>query len=412
MESFPKSTNVAPFAPGEPAAPGHRSSSPRLLILPPQRNSPISDPRDAELARALVLDITIALCRSRLYEVIAPFTARQLVSGLPSNQVIPVDYVVRTEVFPCTGPIPLSQMRVEIFAGVFGDRIWMGEVELRTGELQDLHHLLSTRLADEVCGRIGSEELRRFRRSGAASAYTHYLLATRRESRNDLASLLLAQKSLTRSIQLAPDFVPALSQMARTKTLEWLERGTEDRALLREASSFAHRAHRYEPADSASLREIGHAALYQHDLAAALEHYEAAQSLAPNHADLLADQADVLTHMSRHAEAETLISRALSLNPLAPDDYYWIGGAVSFFMGDYQRALGRLTAMRSPGLALRLMAACAAMSGDAENAASYREQALARDPSFTVSKWGSLYPEPDKADTAHYFSALKLAGFG
>ena len=357
------------------------------------------------------MDVTIALCRSRLYEVIAPFTAQQLTSDTPSSHLIFADYVVRTEVFPCTGPVPLSLLRVEIFAGPSGDRIWMGEVELRSGELQDLHHLLSSRLADEVCGRIGAEELRQFRRTGAASAYIHYLLATRRDDRNDLASLLLAQKSLIRSIQMAPDFVPALSQMARTKTLEWLERGNQDRELLREASSLAQRAHRYEPTDSASLREIGHAALYQHDPGAALEHYEAAQVLAPNHADLLADQADVLTHMSRHADAEALISRALSLNPLAPDDYYWIGGAVCFFMGAYERALDRLSAMRSPGLALRLMAACAAMSGDMETAASYREQALSRNPGFTVSKWRSLYPEPDKADTEHYFRALKLAGF-
>lgn len=411
MESFHISTNKTVLAAARSDAPTLRTSPPRLLILPPRRSAQVTDPRDAELACALIVDVTIALCRSRLYDVIAPFTAQQLASAPSSSQQIPADYVVRTEVFPCTGPVPLSLLRVEIFAGHSGDRVWMGEVELRSGELQDLHHLLSSRLADEVCGRIGIEELRQFRRTGAASAYIHYLLATRREGRNDLASLLLAQKSLTRSIQLAPDFVPALSHLARTKTLEWLERGNEDRDLLREASNLAHRAHRYEPTDSASLREIGHAALYQHDLAAALEHYEAAQSLAPNHADLLADQADVLTHMSRHAEAEALISRALSLNPLAPDDYYWIGGAVCFFMGDYQRALGRLTTMRSPGLALRLMAACAAMSGDVETAASYREQALARDPSFTVSKWGSLYPEPDKADTAHYLSALKLAGF-
>ena len=226
-----------------------------------------------------------------------------------------------------------------------------------------------------------------------------------------LPSLLLAQKSLARSIQLAPDFVPALSELARTKTLEWLERGSADRALLREATHLAERGHRYDPLDSSSLREIGHAALYQHDLASALEHFDAALELAPNHADLLVDQADVLTHMSRHVEAETLITRALALNPLAPDDYYWIGGAVSFFRERYQEAIDRLTAMRSPGLALRLLAASAAMNGDLEEARRYRDQVLERDPSFTVAKWASLYPEPNRTDTAHYLQALRMAGF-
>lgn len=57
------------------------------------------------------------------------------------------------------------------------------------------------------------------------------------------------------------------------------------------------------------------------------------------------------------------------------------------------------------------MAACAAMLKDAEAAATYRQQALARDPSFTVGKWTSLYPSPSLNDTAHYLNALILAGF-
>ena len=67
--------------------------------------------------------------------------------------------------------------------------------------------------------------------------------------------------------------------------------------------------------------------------------------------------------------------------------------------------------MESPGLALRLMAASAAMLNDKRAAASYREQALARDPGFTVEKWQSLYPAPNPDDTAHYLDALLLAGF-
>ena len=159
------------------------------------------------------------------------------------------------------------------------------------------------------------------------------------------------------------------------------------------------------------MREIGHASLYLLDLDAALKHYQAARALAPNHADLLADEADGLTHLSRHEDAEGKISRALSLNPLAPDDYYWIGGAVSFFRGRYGEALARLGAMRAPGHALRLMAACAAMNGDPELATDYRRRALERDPTFAVDKWQSLYPEPDRADTDHYLHALRLAGF-
>lgn len=380
-------------------------------MLPPTETGPVIDPRDCELSRSLVEDVTLTLCRSRLYDVVAPFTAQQLLEREAGEHSISFDYIVRISLVARDTPLPFSLLRIDIGDARSGQSIHQGEMELRTGNLIGLHQGLSSVVVDRICGQIAREELYRFRRTGAASAYVHYLLAMRRGDRADLPSLLLAQKSLARSIQLAPDFVPALSELARTKTLEWLERGSADRALLREATHLAERGHRYDPLDSSSLREIGHAALYQHDLASALEHFDAALELAPNHADLLVDQADVLTHMSRHVEAETLITRALALNPLAPDDYYWIGGAVSFFRERYQEAIDRLTAMRSPGLALRLLAASAAMNGDLEEARRYRDQVLERDPSFTVAKWASLYPEPNRTDTAHYLQALRMAGF-
>jgi tetratricopeptide (TPR) repeat protein len=384
---------------------------PRLLIVPPRHGSPLVDVQDHRIALSLVTDVTLSLCRSRLYEVIAPYSAMKLTSGPIWEEMLPADYVVLTDVVLCQRELPFALMSIDVVATDTGRRIYRSEVELRSGALQCIHDSFCAVLADKICGEIGAYELQQYRRTGAASAYVHYLIAMQRRDRNDLTSLLRAQKSLERSIQLSPDFAPALAQLARTKTLEWLERGSSDRTLLHEARHLAQRAYNYEPNDSASLREIGHATLYLHDLPGAHELFEAAHEFAPNHADLLVDQADVLTHLSRHDEAEAKISRALSLNPLAPDDYYWIAGAASFFRGEYQQALTRLSAMETPGLALRLMAACAAMLNDKAAAAAYREQALARDPGFTVEKWQSLYPAPKPDDTAHYLNALLLAGF-
>jgi Flp pilus assembly protein TadD len=387
------------------------SGLPRILVLPPRCLSPLVDTQDHEIAQALVTDVTLSLCRSRLYDIVAPHSAKQLASGAIWDEFVPADYMVVTDIVLSQQSLPVAVMTIDVFSTGTDTRIYRTEVELRAGLLQVIHARFCAVLVDKICGKIGAQELERHRRTGAASAYVHYLIGMQRQDRNDLPSLIRAQKSLTRSIQMSPDFVPALAELARTKTLEWLERGSEDRTLLREAQHLARRAHEYEPYDSASLREIGHAALYLHDLEGASLHFEAAYDLAPNHADLLVDQADALTHLSRHDEAEAKISRALSLNPLAPDDYYWIAGAVSFFRGEYKEALSRLSAMQSPGLALRLMAASAAMLNDRETATSYRDQALERDPTFTIDKWKSLYPSPNHDDTARYLNALILAGF-
>ena len=400
-------------APVSPAREGVKPDAgvPRILILPPTADSPNYDPLDIDLARSLVTDITLTLCRSRLYEVVAPFTARRLANQPAGIAAANADYHVRTALLPPGDEQPYGMLRLELTAAKTDRTLYCDEIEFHTGTLINMHYGICSMLAERLCGRIARSEIGRFRRTGAASAYVHYLLGMKRGDRTDLPALLRAQKSLARSVQLSPDYVPALSQLARTKTLEWLERATPDRTLLGEAKHLAERGQLYEPNDSASLREIGHASLYLLDLDGALAHFEAAEVSAPNHADLLVDQADALTHLSRHDEAEAKIARALSLNPLAPDDYYWIAGAVSFFRGRYSEALDRLTAMQSPGHAFRLMAAAAAMGEDSDAAAFYRERALARDPGFTVDKWTSLYPEPSATDTAHYMQALRLAGF-
>lgn len=384
---------------------------PSLVVLPPLRVDKSIDPRELTLAQSLVRDLTLTLCRTRHFTVIAPFTARQL-AGIPSDlHRVPIpDYQVRTDLVRGQTATARPLLSIEILTAD-GRSIYRNEIELFSGGLLDLHFGLCSILAEQIAGQIAQEEMLQFRRTGAASAYVHYLFAMEYEERIELRTLLRAQKALKRSIQLAPDYVPALSQLARTMTLEWLERADQDRTLLKEAKHLAERANHYDPADSGSLREIGHAALYLHDLELALASYEAAGVSAPNHADLLADQADVLTHASRSDEAEPRIARALALNPLAPDDYYWIGGAVSFFRGRYEEALTRLQAMKSPGLALRLMAACAAMIDDRLAADAYRLRALERDPTFRLEKWVSLYPQPSKTDTDHYLAALKLAGF-
>lgn len=364
------------------------------------------------IARSLLRDISLTLCKSRLYDVIAPFTAKRLADS-SAGPLPPVDsdFQVRTEVFPGLSRDLYPVMSLDLVATRTGGSIYRNEIVLRSALLLDLHYVLCATLTEQICGSIAREEIFEFRRTGAASAYVHYLLAMQYADRKDLASLRRAQQSLTRASRMAPDYVPVLSQLARTKTLEWLERGTLDRTLLTEARHLAERAQFYDPTDGASLREIGHASLYLHDLDRALACFEAAQTFAPNHADLLADQADALSHASRHDEAEAKIARAFALNPLAPDDYYWVGGAISFFRGRYDEALSRLTTMQSPGLALRLMAACAAMNDNPEAAARYRDGALQRDPTFTVEKWTSLYPQPNKADTELYLHALRLAGF-
>jgi hypothetical protein len=101
----------------------------------------------------------------------------------------------------------------------------------------------------------------------------------------------------------------------------------------------------------------------------------------------------------------------LRLNPIAPDEYRWTDGALRFFQDDYSGALAQFQAMRDPEPAARLAAAAAAMAGERDIAAQFRNIVLANCPDFTVSGWMKVMPQRGRRHAEIYSEALRRAGF-
>ena len=70
--------------------------------MPPASGPEGFDPLEMCIARSLVHDVSLTLCKSRLYEVIAPFTARRLAGSrdLAAFPAVASDFQVRTQVNP------------------------------------------------------------------------------------------------------------------------------------------------------------------------------------------------------------------------------------------------------------------------------------------------------------------------
>ena len=203
---------------------------------------------------------------------------------------------------------------------------------------------------------------------------------------------------------------PALSMSARTLCLEWVVLDRADPEPLEMARVLAQRAIDIDPLDPTGHQELGRAALYRDALDDALEHLQNAVSRGPNHADILANYADTLIHNSTSMrEAKRIMDEALELNPLAPDEYFWIGATAEFFLGDYASASATLTRMKRPEAAARFIAAVAALTGDRQTATHYRQIFLSRHPDFRLADW--RMPLRNKADKERYVEALRLAGF-
>lgn len=285
------------------------------------------------------------------------------------------------------------------------------EVSLDGGQLLVSQQAIANRLATAVAGHVAALEERRFHATGAASAYVHYLMGWALVQNSDLSKLRRARKHFTEALRMAPDYVPVISSLARTRTIEWLLLGRPEKHLLHEARDLAARAIDLDPLNPTGHRELGHASLYLGGLDESEEHFLRAVERAPHHADLLVDQADVLVHNSKPRLAKPLIDQALSLNPLAPDDYLWVGGSVEFFLGDYRASLELLRRMDDQAMVDRLIAAASAMAGDLETARHHRLRWMERYPDFRLRDFEEFMPHRSKSDVEHFKSALSKAGF-
>ncbi|MEO5807423.1 hypothetical protein [Devosia sp.] len=382
---------------------------PRVIILPP---APLGNtaPADVELAISLTSDISLSLCRMRTLSMLAPYTARKLAGSDPASTIslLDLDYIVTTSILPGSRHPRLAFTLVRTRSS---EILVADEVPLDPGTLLRSQASIAAAIAANLTGKIGAAELQSFRSTGVKSAYIHYLLGTELLQNNDLARLRGARRHMAQALKLSPEYVPALSALARTMSIEWLMLGRPDRTLLIKAKSLATRAVQIDPLEASGHRELGHASMYLGDLDASAEYFDIAHERAPNYADILADQADILVHSSRMREAKRCIDNAISLNPLAPDEYYWISGSAEFFLGNYRAALTTLQKMQDQTMVDRLISASAAMIGNLDLAASHRERWLSKYPDFRLSDVAEFVPHRSSSDVEHYVHALVTAGF-
>jgi tetratricopeptide (TPR) repeat protein len=197
--------------------------------------------------------------------------------------------------------------------------------------------------------------------------------------------------------------------LAFTYSWEWLLLDRPDKAPLQQAIEFASQAIRDDPLDPIGHREMGNAALYLDRTDEALEHLKSAVSLGPHDADVLFNYADLLMHLGHNQAAAVPMDRALELNPLAPDLYFWINGTIRYFLEDYDAAAISFNKMKQPDAASRARAAVEAMRGNRQGAKSLRDSYMARHPEFRLANF--MIPLKDPIAREHYLQGLRSAGF-
>ncbi|MBX4949585.1 hypothetical protein HJA95_08330 [Rhizobium binae] len=385
-----------------------RIAIPRLVLLPPKNQS--VRPQAGFLAASLIEDITIGFCAFNSLEVIAPYSAVQIGHQLETQKAFferhCVNYILDTRISN-TGD------EVTLFAQlIFFDQnqiVWAERFNLDQMALVKDRRTVARRIALSVCSEIERHEA--LREDLNPVAYHHYLVGRRHLTRLTLPNLRRARKEMKAALGVSPDFAPALSSMARTYSKEWLLTARGDIELLQTAETLARQATATRSDFADGYREFGVAKLLQGAFDESAEAMEVAESLAPHYADVIADYADTLVHCSLPAMALRKIERAIELNPLAPDTYFWTAAGANFALGDFEDSLDYIGQMADPSLADRLSAASWAMLGRQDKARVFVRRFREGNPDFDVDKWLSAVPSKEQWHKDLYREGLKKAGF-
>jgi tetratricopeptide (TPR) repeat protein len=363
-----------------------------------------------QLAVSLVEDVTIGLCRSKALSIVAPHTAWELSQSGKKTlfRTFGIDYAVETRLQSRDGE---SWLTLKLLDPVSREILWTDQYCLGPEQIARRYREISVRILSSLLERVERAELSRYEREHHATAYHLYLAGQRQLRALDLPHVRRARRAFKSALSICPDFVPTLSGLAKTLRLEWVLLARGDPDLLVEAEKLARRSVELDPDDARGYRELGACTLYTGRFEESLRALGDGETRNPQFADLLMDFGDALTHASDAASGLKKIERAIELNPLCPDQYWWAAGGANFHLHQYEDAIECIQRMQDQTPAFRLLAASHAMIGNQEEAARFTRKTKEFHPDFSVAGWLSILPIREKAYARHYEEGLRRAGF-
>jgi tetratricopeptide (TPR) repeat protein len=399
VHARPKSPGVAETSLQMPTA------LPRIVLFPTSASDRLLP--DAGLADALIEDVTIGLCALKAASIVAPHTAQQIRKEADKAAVArrhSISYLLDTRLSD-------QGLFAQLIYFPTDEIIWAERFSLQPGALLQNRQRIASDIGAVVASELRRNEISRQRFEASPEAYYSYLAGSNLMSSLTLPSVRRARKAFRLSLQHNPDFSPAFGAIARTYTNEWLLTARGDLDLLKQAERFAQDAIRADETLPVGHRELGVAQLYLGDFDASVEALAKAELLSPHYADVVYSYADTLVHAAKPQDGLTKIGKAIELNPLPPDTYWWTAAGASYFLGNYQDAVCYVERMHDSRPADRLVAASWAMMGDKRKARFYRQRVLQDNPSFNLERWLEIVPNKEGWQKELYREGLVKAGF-
>jgi hypothetical protein len=378
---------------------------PRIVLLPPRVRG--AEKADAQLAEALVADITHGLSVLHNLSVIAPHTAISLRDDPNWRDQLAqhnVDYLIDTIISPEGMLFFLVFLPADVV-------VWFHREKLDPAALAHQRLNFAWAMTSQIAQELEHNRVFHVDYVRSPNAYRLYLTGLNRMKRHTVTNMHWARKAFEQALNECPDFAPAFSGLSRTLTMEWHLRGGGDFDLMRAAEQNARMAIEINPLSPFGHCEYGTAQLFAGNIDQSLKSLSTAVDLGPHYADAICNLGDTLVHYGEPEAGLTMIEHAITLNFLPPDRYFWWASGACFFLNRHEQALDLIARMKAPSSASRAAALSWAMLGNAEKAEIERKRFLEMNPGFDREEWLAKIPFRKGWQREMYREAFEKVGF-
>ncbi len=337
------STNIPPSDTPRGPAPARsgRAAGPRIAVLP--LANVCRDPSVEYLCSGLAAGIADALAKFHSVQVIPPTSTMRFLQVedrlTPLKQEARASYVLEGSLMTYNNHARLELRLIDVDEGL---ALWSERRECSRSNLLDLETSLTARLVATIEDRITQTYFERVRHSdqGSGEAYDcwlrgqHLLLQWKADVGSE------AMKWFESALQKDARFARAHSSIALYLNGEILVAPgrPNDEADRKKALEHAKLAVECDPSDPRSHLSLGWVSFFLCDLARAKRSFLVAEQLNPNSADVLIHGALAAAYLGDASRGLDLAERALELNPLHPDWYYYFAAQIQVLAGEYDKA--------------------------------------------------------------------------
>ena len=316
------------------------------------------------------------------------------------------------------GGVRMAGNRVRINAQLIdagtGHHLWAERYDREMDDIFAVQDEITQAITGALAGRIVAEEMARSRTrpTEIMAAYDYYLRALDLFLTFDPSKIPEAREMISRALELDPTYARAYTSLAWSHLQEVFLGYAEDPAVsLKNAFEMAQKALHHDPTDNWGHWVTGVCLLYSREYEKSFAAYSRALELRPNDADVLAQMGALLNYMGRGDEALALVKRGKRLNPHYPWWYDWMEAFAHIVRGDGAAAVAAAERTGRPIPAIDQVLILAWMlQGKTTEAQATAKELLARQPDFTISRWGPSQPYMKTADMEAATDMMRAAG--